>query len=183
MKNGGGEDADCSVVHDASVQVLRVYGAALFFPGLLFGLLGWNLAAFWAADGSEGLPTRFAWGAIAVVVGAAIVGTLNLIGERRTGASTGFRARQSSTVPVRGGPDLPHRVKIALLSLPAEIREADVAAGRYAADTGWSWGSSGEHVTVELTGDPASPQARVSSRHEAGCNSSTTAGDAATSTG
>jgi hypothetical protein len=48
--------------------------------------------------------------------------------------------------------------------LPAEIREADVAAGRYAADTGWSWSSSGEHVTVELTGDPASPQARVSSR-------------------
>ncbi len=164
MTKRGREDTDCSVVHDASVQVLRVYGAALLLPGLLFGLIFWNLAAFWAADGSEGMPTRFAWGGIALVVGAVAVGTLSLIGERRAGAGQGFGPRQSSTVPVRGGPDLLHRVKVALLSLPAEIREADVAAGRYAADTGWSWRSSGEHVTVELTGDPADPHARVSSR-------------------
>jgi hypothetical protein len=145
------------------VQVLRIYGAALIMPGLPIGLVLWNLAGFWAPDGSEGLPTRFAWGAIAVV-GAAIVGTLNLIGERRVGVGRGFGPRQSSTVPVRGGADLPLRVKVALLNLPAEIRETDVAAGRYAAHTGASWRGWGEHITVELTGDPVNPQARVTSR-------------------
>lgn len=163
VKHGVLQDAGCLVVQDASVQVLRVYGAALV-PGLLFGLIFWNLAAFWAADGADGLPTRFAWGAVAVVLGAAIMGTLSLICERRAGAGHGLGARQIATVSVRGGADLPQRVKVALLSLPAEIREADVTAGRYTADTPWGWGSSGEHVTVELTGDPAHLRARVSSR-------------------
>jgi hypothetical protein len=70
---------------------------------------------------------------------------------------------QSSTIMVHGGSDLPYRVKVALLNLPAEIRHADANAGRYAAETGWSWGSPGQHVTVELTGDPAHPEARITS--------------------
>ena len=93
-----------------------------------------------------------------------LVGTLSLLSKRRTGARHGLGSRQSSTVVVRGGPDLPYRVKIALLDLPSEIRHADANAGRFAADTGWSWGSSGERVTVELHGDPAHPEARISSR-------------------
>ncbi len=157
-------DTGPSVVETASVEVLRVYGAALLFPGTLVGLVAWNLASFWAADGPEGLPTRFTWGGFGAVVGAALVGTLSLVGERRVRAGRGLGPRQSSTVPVRGGTDLPHRVKIALLALPGEIREADLAAGRYTAETPWGWGSSGEHVTVELTGDPVDPQARITSR-------------------
>lgn len=146
------------------MQVLRVYGAALLVPGLPLGILVWNVAGFWAEDGSAGLPARLASGGIAAALAVTLVGTLGLLSERRTGAGHGFGPRQSSTVVVRGGPDLPFRVKIALLSLPAEIRHADGDAGRFAADTGWSWGSSGEHVTVELRGDPAHPEARISSR-------------------
>jgi hypothetical protein len=48
--------------------------------------------------------------------------------------------------------------------LPAEIRAVNVAAGHYTARTTWTWRSFGEHVTTELTGDPGSPVAHVSSR-------------------
>ena len=146
------------------MHVLRVYGAALLVPGLPIGILVWNVASFWAEDGSAGLPARLTSGGIAAVLAAAMVGTLSLVSERRAGPGHGVGPRQSSTIMVRGGSDLPYRVKVALLDLPAEIRHADANAGRYAADTGWSWGSSGEHVTVELDGDPAHPEARITSR-------------------
>ncbi|WP_147251483.1 hypothetical protein [Blastococcus sp. TBT05-19] len=123
-----------------------------------------NLAAFWAADGSEGLPMRLTWGAAGLVAGAAMAGTLNLLGERRAAAGHGFGPRQAATVPVRGGADLHFRVEVALLSLPAEIRRSDAAAGIYAADTVRSWLDPGERVTVELAGDSVDPAARITSR-------------------
>ena len=146
------------------MHLLRAYGAALFVPGLPIGILVWNVASFWAEDGSAGLPVRLTWGGIAAVLAAAIVGTVSLVGERRAGPGHGFGPGQSSTIMVRGGPDLPFCVKVALLDLPAEIRHADANAGRYRAETGWSWGSSGEHVTVDLHGDPEHPEARICSR-------------------
>ncbi len=146
------------------MQVIGVYSAALLRFGLLIGLLVWNLAAFWVPDGPEGLPTRLTWAAAAAIVGAAIMGTLDLLGERRAGTGQTLGPRQSATVVMNGGTDLPQRVKVALLSLPAEIREADDVAGRYTAETGWSWASAGEYVTVELTGDSPHAQARVASR-------------------
>jgi hypothetical protein len=147
----------------ATVHVLWVYSAALLVPGLPIGILVWNVATFWAEDGSAGLPARLTAGGIATTLAAAMLGTLSLLSEHRAGPGQGLGLRQSSTIVVRGGPDLPYRVKVALVSLLAEVRHADANAGRYTAETGWSWGSSGEHVTVELRGDPAHPEARISS--------------------
>ncbi|MCA0145881.1 hypothetical protein [Blastococcus sp. LR1] len=164
MNHDDPQDTGIPVVQGVSVEVLRVYGAALVLPGLLFGVMSFNLAGFWAADGSEGLPMRLTWGAIGHLVGAAIAGTLSLIGERRAGEGHGFGPRQAATVPVRGGDDLPYRIKVALLGLRAEIRRADADAGIYVAETLRTWNGPGERVTVELSGDAAHPQARVTSR-------------------
>ncbi|SOE01388.1 hypothetical protein [Blastococcus haudaquaticus] len=94
---------------------------------------------------------------------AAVLGTVDAVSDRAPkGAPRG--PRQDRTVAVRSGPDLPDRIMAALRGLPAEIREADVAAGRYRARTTTTWKSFGEEVSVQLTGDPSAPEAVVSSR-------------------
>ena len=145
------------------MHVLRVYGAALLVPGLPIGILVWNVAAFWAADGSAGLPARLTGGGMGAAL-AAVVGTWSLLSERRAGPGGGSGPRRSSTIAVHGGPDLPYRVNVTLLDLPAGIRHADANAGQFAAETGGSGARSGEYVTVELQGDRAHPEARISSR-------------------
>jgi hypothetical protein len=72
-------------VHD-----LRVYGAALLVPGLPIGILVRNVAGFWAADGSAGLPARLTWGGIGAALAAASVGTSSLFSERRAGLGGGI---------------------------------------------------------------------------------------------
>ncbi|MGY2127518.1 hypothetical protein [Blastococcus sp. SYSU DS0617] len=72
--------------------------------------------------------------------------------------------RQDTTVSVRAGADLHERIVAALHGLPADVHEADDAAGRYRARTRWSWKSWGEEVSVQLFGDGAALEAVVSSR-------------------
>lgn len=106
------------------------------------------------------------WSSRGLVIGAVIalvLGTLDLVGFRGAGAGA-LVPRQAVDVPVRGGGDLPYRIQAALGTLPAEVRSADVPAGRYAARTRMSWRSWGEEVTVQLAGDPSAPTARIASR-------------------
>ncbi len=83
---------------------LRVYGAALLVPGLPIGILVRNVAGFWAADGSAGLPARLTWGGIGAALAAASVGTSSLFSERRAGLGGGIGPHRSSTITVRGRP-------------------------------------------------------------------------------
>ena len=143
-----------------SLRTLAVIFTAMGLPfGLLTGL-------------AVGLFERSAGAGVAVGVGAGIcfggivalaVGGIDALADR---APPGTRRgpRQDVTVPVSAGTNLAGRIVSALQSLPAEIHEADVIAGRYRARTRWSWKSFGEEVSVQLTGDPSAPQAFVSSR-------------------
>ena len=65
---------------------------------------------------------------------------------------------------VRAGADLHGRIVAALQELPADVREADDAAGRYRARTQWSWKSWGEEVSVQLSGSGDAVAAVVASR-------------------
>ena len=146
-----------------AVRSLRTFAVIFAAMGLPFGL---------AAGLAVGLFERSAGAGVAVGVGAGIcfggimalvVGGADALSDRAPqGARPG--PRQDMTVPVPAGADLADRIVSALRSLPAEIHEAGVSAGRYRARTRWSWKSFGEEVSVQLTGDPSAPQAFVSSR-------------------
>lgn len=93
-----------------------------------------------------------------------VIGTLDVVADRdgRHGGPAG--PRQEARVSVAAGDDLPGRIQSALRELNAEIRDEDVAAGRYNARTRRSWRSFGEDVAVELTGDATAPVAHITSR-------------------
>lgn len=120
--------------------------------GLVVGLLRGSAAT--------GLVT----GLIGGLLFALVIGTLQWTGIRKAAPGRPTGPTQETTVPVRAGYDLPDRIRGALLALPAELQDADVPAGRYAARTRTTWRSFGEHVTVQLTGDPAAPAAHIASR-------------------
>lgn len=146
------------------VRALRTYGVLLFVFGIPFGLLTGLCTGLWLDSASAGLSAGLAAGGTAGGLFTLVLAIADQVGDRGARAGEPHGPRQVATVPVRGGGDLPHRVKVALLSLPGEIRDVDVIAGRYSARTKWTWRSYGEEVTVQLTGDAGCPVARVTSK-------------------
>jgi hypothetical protein len=145
------------------VRALRSYGLVLLVFGIPFGLLTGLCTGWWLDSASAGAVAGLGAGGVVGGLCALVLGTLDLVGDREARPGERHGPRQSATVAVRPGPDLPHRIRVALLDLPAEIRGADDAAGRYTARARWSWRSFGEDVTIQLIGDPAAPVAEVSS--------------------
>jgi hypothetical protein len=148
----------------SGVRALRTYGLLFLVFGIPFGLLTGLCTGWWLDSAPAGLSAGMAGGGIVGGLSTLGLAILDQVGDREARPGEPHGPRQAATVPVRGGPDLPDRIKMALLSLPAEIRDVDVTAGRYTARTKWSWRSFGEEVTVQLTGDLEALRAQVSSR-------------------
>ncbi|WP_324276269.1 hypothetical protein [Blastococcus brunescens] len=145
------------------MRSLRTVALLFVATGVPFGLLSGAAAGFVIDSARAGLATGIGAGLVFGGLMAVLLGSLDAVADRAPqDARRG--PRQDTTVPVRGGADLPDRIVAVLRGLPAEIREADVGAGRYRARTRWSWKSFGEEVTVQLTGDPSAPRVVVSSR-------------------
>lgn len=146
------------------VRALRSYGLAFLGFGVPMGLIGGLCAGFWLGSATAGLLFGLVGCGIMGGLFAAVIGTLDLVagrGEQHGGPSG---PRQDATVSVGAEAELPDRIEAALRQLNAEIRDKDVAGGRYTARTRWSWRSFGEDVTVTLTGDPTAPVAHITSR-------------------
>ena len=145
------------------MRALRTFLLIFVATGVPFGAITGLATGLVLASVTAGLATGAGAGLFFGGVMAVALGSLDAVTDRAPqGARRG--PRQDRTVAVRSGPDLPDRILAALRGLPAEIREADVAAGRYRARTTTTWKSFGEEVSVQLTGDPAAPEAFVSSR-------------------
>ena len=153
------------------VRALRTFAVIFAATGIPSGLVvGLGAAVVLGATGES--PGRAAALGLAVGVGVAVffggimalvLGSVDAVSDRAPqDARPG--PRQDTAVQVRAGADLSERIVAALRGLPADVREADVAAGRYRARTRWSWKSWGEEVTVQLSGDGAALEAVVSSR-------------------
>jgi hypothetical protein len=146
-----------------SVRWLRTGALVVVATGVPFGVfVGLMNVAF--SEGWDGLRAAAVAGIGFGVVMALILATLDTVANRGVPPGTPTGPRQSTTCPLRPGCDLPDRIRAALLSLPATVTLADAAAGRYEATTRSSWRSWGEHLTVQVSGDPAAPRARVTSR-------------------
>ena len=150
------------------MRALGVYLRLFVVTGVAFGLLmAVVLGASFAVldmDAGVGAVGGLAAGLPFGLAMSAILGTGHVIGHRRTPPGTSLGPRQEETVAVPGDPGLSDRVMGALWSLPAEVTDADVPAGRYVARTRRSWKSWGEEVVVQLSGDPARPLVTVTSR-------------------
>ena len=145
------------------VRSLRTFAVIAAALGLPVGLAAGLTVALFERSAGAGLLVGLVAGICSGAILALVVGGVDALTDRAPqGARPG--PRQDMTVPVRAGADLADRIVSALRSLPAEIHEADVSAGRYRARTRWSWKSFGEEVSVQLTGDAAAPRAVVSSR-------------------
>ena len=144
------------------MRALRSYGLVFLVFALPFGLvIGLVLGAFDST--STGLWGGLAVGGLGGAVMALLIGTADVLGDREARPGEPHGPRQSASVPVPNGPELPQRITTALLDLGGRLTHADVAAGRYTVRTRMTWRSFGERVTVQLTGDPAAPLAQVSS--------------------
>ena len=149
------------------MRAVKIYATLFLATAVPFGLLmGAGLGALFSGFGIDdsGLRTGVIGGSVFGLVMAAILGTLQLTGNRGVPRGTSLTPRQQREVPVANGPDLADRIVEALRSLPANIVSVDVPAGRYTARRGTSWKSWGEEVVVQLAGDPARPTATVTSR-------------------
>ena len=145
------------------MRALRPYVLLLLTFAIPGGLLI-GLCVGWALDSaSDGLYAGLAGGGIVGGLSTLALIILDQVGDREARSGEPHGPRQTATVPVRSGPDLHDRITLALLALPAEIRDVDVAAGRYTARTKWTWRSFGEEVTVQLTGDSDTSVAHVCS--------------------
>ena len=139
--------------------VLHVFVAT----GVPFGVISGVVAGFVMGSVTAGLAAGVGSGLFFGAFMALVLGSIDAVTDRAP--QTARRGpRQELRVTVRGGPDLQDRIVAALGALPANIREVDVAAGRYRVRTATTWKSFGEEVSVQLTGDPAAPEAVVSSR-------------------
>jgi hypothetical protein len=116
------------------------------------------------ASATDGVVSGLVGGGICGALVALSLGALDLIGDRGRRRGEAYGPRQGATVSVPAGDDVPYRIQAALRELSAEIRDADVTAGRYTARTRPSWRSFGEDVTVHLTGDSTAPVAHIISR-------------------
>lgn len=146
------------------MRALRSYGLPFLFFAPPFGVLFGLFTGLTNRSAAEGLLAGLVVGAVAGGLFALVIGTLQYTGNRDAAPGRPTGPTQAVTIPVRPGADLADRIRAALLSLPAELRTADVPAGRYVARTGTTWRSFGEHVTVQLTGHPAAPMAEITSR-------------------
>ena len=145
------------------VRSLRTFAVIAAALGLPFGLAAGLAVGLFERSAGAGLLVGLVAGICSGAILALVVGGADALSDRAPqGARPG--PRQDMTVPVRAGADLADRIVSALRSLPADIHEADVAAGRYRARTRWSWKSFGEEVSVQLSGDPSAPLAVISSR-------------------
>jgi hypothetical protein len=146
-----------------SVRAVRSYGLAFLGFGIPTGLIAGLGAGFWLGSATAGLLVGLVGCGVMGGAFAMVIGTLDVVADRdgRHGGPAG--PRQEASVSVPAGNDLPDRIQSALLELNAEIRNKDVAAGRYVVRTRWSWRSFGEDVAVELTGDPTAPVAHITS--------------------
>jgi hypothetical protein len=145
------------------MRAVRSYGLAFLGFGIPMGFIAGLGTGLWLGSATAGLLAGLAGCGIMGGAFALVIGTLDLVADRdgRHGGPAG--PRQEASVPVPAGSDLPDRIESALRQLNGEIRQKDVAAGRYLARTRWSWRSFGENVAVELTGDPAAPVAHITS--------------------
>ncbi|WP_409329161.1 hypothetical protein [Trujillonella humicola] len=146
------------------MRALRSYGLPLLAFGLPAGVIVGLVVGVVAGSATDGLLAGVVGGALAGGVFALLTGTTDLLADREARPGERHGPRQAASVQVRGGPDLPDRVAAALSALPAQIQAVDPAGGRFTARTGWTWRSFGEEVSVQLTGDPHSPTAHVTSR-------------------
>ena len=146
------------------MRALRTYSLLFLVFGVPFGLVTGLCTGWWLDSAAVGLYAGLAGGGISGGLSTLALVIMDQVGDREARPGEPHGPRQAATIPVRAGLDLPDRIKVALLSLPSEIRHVDVAAGRYTARTKWSWRSFGEEVTVQLTGEPGAPIAQVSSR-------------------
>jgi hypothetical protein len=144
------------------VRALRSYSLVFIVFALPFGLvIGLVLGVVDSA--STGLWGGLVAGGLGGLVMALLIGTADVLGDREARPGERHGPRQSATVPVRNGPELPQRITAALQGLGGRLTDADAAAGRYAVRTRTTWRSFGERVTVQLTGDPTARMAQVSS--------------------
>ncbi len=145
------------------MRTLRTYALIFVATGVPFGLVTGFLAGLIAGSTGAGIAIGAGAGLVFGGIMAGVLGSIDAVADRAP--QTARRGpRQDMTVAVRPGPDLPDRIVASLQSLPAEIREADVWAGRYRARTRLTWKSFGEDVGVQLSGDPSAPWALVTSR-------------------
>ena len=146
------------------MRALRTYVLLLLLVfSIPFGLAMGLFADGCATRPRRGCPQGSSWAASAALL-TLVLAVVDRLGDREVRPGEPHGPRQETQVPIRGGADLPDRICRALLALPGELRDVDVAAGRYIARTRWTWRSFGEDVTVQLTGDPGSPVAHVSGR-------------------
>lgn len=150
-----------SIGENAVVRALRSYGLSFLAFGVPTGLFAGVVVGLLQRSVSVGLVVGLAAAGFGGGVFALVIGTLEQVFNRGPGRRG---PKQDAAVPVRGGPDLARRIQDALLGLHADLEAADIPAGRYAARTPTTWRSFGEHVTVQLTGDPAAPTAHLASR-------------------
>ena len=145
------------------VRSLRTFAVIFACTGLPSGLLTGVAVGLVATSAAVGVAVGLGAGVFFGGIMALVLGSVDAVSDRAPqNARPG--PRQDMTVPLPAGADPSDRIVAALRSLPAEIHEADVTAGRYRARTRWSWKSFGEEVSVQLTGDASAPQAVVSSR-------------------
>jgi hypothetical protein len=141
---------------------VRTFLLIFLATGVPFGLIA-GLAAGAFLGMEAGLLTAGAAGLFFGGVMAVVLTSVDAVSDRAP-QSARRGPKQDVTVPVRPGADLADRIVGVLRSLPAEIQDVDVPAGRYRARTRVTWKSFGEVVTVQLTGDPSAPHAVISSR-------------------
>ncbi len=146
------------------MRALRSYGLVFVLFAVPVALVVGVVTGLSTGSASAGLWSGLAAGGLVGAVVALVLGTADVLGDREARPGEPHGPRQSATVPVCNGPDLPQRVTGALLALGGELAHADDVAGRYTVRTRMTWRSFGERVTVQLTGDPAAPVAEVSSQ-------------------
>lgn len=146
------------------MRALRTYVSFIMVFGILFGLMVAVCTAPFGDSGSAGLLAGLVRGGVIGGFTAVALVIFDRVGDRQARPGEPHGPRQGATVLVDGGADLPDRIKDSLRTLPAEIRDADIIDGRFTARTKWTWRSFGEEVTVQVTGDPGSPVAQISSR-------------------
>ena len=146
------------------VRALRYYGLVFVLFAVPMALLIGLGTGLSAGSASTGVWSGLAAGGLGGAVVAVLLGTADvLVGDRGARPGEPHAPRQSATVPVPDGPELPQRIPSALLAPGGELASADDVAGRYTVRTRMTWRSFGERVTVQLTGGPAEPLAQVSS--------------------
>jgi hypothetical protein len=145
------------------VRWLRTYALIFVATGVPFGLIVGLASVVFVGSQAVLWPAIVAGAGFGGVM-AGVLGSLDALSYRGAPPGAPRGPRQSATVLVRPGSDLSERVRAALASLPAAVTVADDASGRYEATTRVSWKTWGERVTVQLSGDPAAPEACVTSR-------------------